>query len=74
MTSNPKSLQNGQRSSPHLHAFGSQRSKAEVSQCGRIAAPSVNAKTIHGTPRFIEIAACPSLPVGRSLAFVTECN
>jgi hypothetical protein len=74
ITSNPTSVQNGQRSSPHLHAFRSQRSAAEVSQCGRIAAPRVNTKTIHGDPRLSRLPSASHRLVGRSLAFVTECN
>src|SRR5271166_461215 len=65
MTSNPKSLQNGQRSSSTPHAFGSNRSAAEVSQRSRIAAPSVNTKTIHGDPRLSRLPHASHCLVGR---------
>jgi hypothetical protein len=48
MTSNPKTVQNGQRSSPNLLAFWV-REVVGRGQCSQIAAqsPSVNSKTIY---------------------------
>ena len=61
MTSNPKSVQNGQRSSPNLHAFGSQvQGRGQSMRSHRC--PERPHQNRSRRPAFVEIAACLSSP------------
>ena len=74
MASNPKSVQNSQRSSPTPHGCGSHRSEGRGESVQSHRCPERPHRRHSRRPAFIEIASCPSSPRRQVDSIVTECN